>query len=132
MAEKKKMGRPPKEIDQHNFEQLCAMQCTLEEVCGFFDISPKTLERWCKETYKDENGNGLSFSKVFEKKRINGVISLRRAGFRMAETNPSVWIFHMKNLCGWKDNPDGTKAPAEPIRIVIEKPEGGNARTQAE
>ena len=29
-----KGGRPRKEIDQHTFEGLCEIQCTLEEIAG--------------------------------------------------------------------------------------------------
>ena len=29
------MGRPKKEIDQRQFENLCGLQCTQEEICGF-------------------------------------------------------------------------------------------------
>ena len=28
------MGRPRKEINQIEFEKLCALQCTLEEIAG--------------------------------------------------------------------------------------------------
>ena len=35
------MARPKKEIDKNQFENLCALQCTKEEMCGFFDISEK-------------------------------------------------------------------------------------------
>lgn len=30
------MARPRKEIDQNQFENLCGLQCTLEEICSFF------------------------------------------------------------------------------------------------
>ena len=36
------MGRPKKEIDQKQFENLCGLQCTQEEICGFFDVTDKT------------------------------------------------------------------------------------------
>lgn len=45
------MARPRKQIDQMNFESLCGLQCTLEEMCGFFDVTDKTLDSWCKRTY---------------------------------------------------------------------------------
>ena len=38
------MARPRKEIDQKNFESLCGLQCTLEEICGFFDVTDKIFE----------------------------------------------------------------------------------------
>lgn len=91
------MARPRKEIDQKDFESLCALQCTREEICGFFDISEKTLDSWCKRTY------GQSFSLIFNQKRGKGKISLRRAQFRLAEKNASMAIWLGKQWLGQKD-----------------------------
>lgn len=91
------MARPRKEIDQHQFEQLCTMQCTEEEVCAFFDVTDKTLTSWCKRTY------GKSFSEIFKQKRIKGHISLRRSQFELAKKNPAMAIFLGKNYLGQKD-----------------------------
>ena len=33
------MGRPMKQIDKVQFEKLCALQCTEEEICGFLDVT---------------------------------------------------------------------------------------------
>lgn len=81
------MARPRKEIDQKQFENLCGLQCTLEEICGFFDVTDKTLDSWCKRTY----GNG--FSEVFRQKRGAGKISLRRAQFQLAQKNANMAIW---------------------------------------
>lgn len=94
-------GRPHKEIDQKQFENLCGLQCTHEEICGWFDVSAKTLEKWCKETY----GDGMTFSKVFAQKRGAGKISLRRAQFRLAEKNANMAIWLGKQYLGQMDNP---------------------------
>lgn len=93
----RKVARPRKEIDQKDFESLCALQCTREEICGFFDISEKTLDSWCKRTY------GQSFSLVFNQKRGKGKISLRRAQFRLAEKNANMAIWLGKQWLGQKD-----------------------------
>ena len=95
-----KTGRPRVEIDKVEFEKLCALQCTIDEVCAWFDISRKTLESWCKRTY-----NG-SFSTVFEQKRVTGKISLRRAQFQLAQKNASMAIFLGKNYLGQSDKVD--------------------------
>lgn len=60
------MARPRKEIDQKQFENLCGLQCTLEEICGWFDVCSDTLETWCKRTYK------RSFSEVLRKSEERG------------------------------------------------------------
>ena len=91
------MARPRKEIDKRDFESLCALQCTKEEICGFFDVSDKTLENWCKRTYSE------GFSEVFKKKRGKGKISLRRAQFRLAEKSASMAIWLGKQWLGQKD-----------------------------
>ena len=51
-------GRPRKELDIKQFENLCGLQCTRDEICGWFDITDKTLNAWCKRTY------GMPFSAV--------------------------------------------------------------------
>lgn len=91
------MPRPRKEINQHNFENLCGLQCTKEEICGFFGVTDKTLEGWCKRTYK------RGFSEVFREKRGAGKISLRRAQFRLAEKNAAMAIFLGKQYLGQQD-----------------------------
>ena len=91
-------GRPAKEIDQEEFEKLCGIQCTKEEICGWFDVTDKTLDGWVKRTY-DTN-----FSDIYDKKRGIGKISLRRAQFRLAEKNAAMAIFLGKNYLGQKDN----------------------------
>lgn len=95
-----KMGRPKKEIDQQRFEDLCALQCTLDEVCETLGVSDKTLNAWCKKVY------GETFSAVFEKKRGRGKISLRRMQFRLAEKNAAMAIFLGKQYLGQRDTVD--------------------------
>ena len=100
------MARPRKEIDKRDFESLCALQCTKEEICAFFDISEKTLNAWCKRTYKQ------SFSLVFSQKRGKGKISLRRIQFRLAEKNADMAIFLGKNYLGQTDKIETTDTEA--------------------
>lgn len=94
----KKNGRPRKEIDIVQFEKLCALQCTITEVCSFFDVDDMTLNSWCKRTYN------MTFSEVFKIKRGTGLISLRRSQMRMAETNPTMAIWLGKQYLGQKDH----------------------------
>ena len=101
MAENKG-GRPKKQIDQKEFEKLCFLQCTKQEFCSWFDTTDKTLERWCKETYN------MGFSEVFRIKRENGIISLRRTQFQLAEKSPAMAIFLGKNLLGQTDKMEQT------------------------
>lgn len=82
-----KGGRPKKEIKQNEFEKLCGLQCTKEEICAFFEITDKTLDRWCKETYR------RGFSDVFREKRGLGRISLRRKQWKLADKSATMAIF---------------------------------------
>lgn len=94
------MARPRKEIDQKQFENLCGLQCTLEEICGWFGCCTDTLEAWCKRTYKQD------FSEVFRQKRGLGKISLRRSQWRLAEKNANMAIWLGKQYLDQKDTPE--------------------------
>ena len=98
------MARPRKEIDQKQFENLCGLQCTLEEICGWFDVTDKTLDSWCKRTYH------ASFSEVFKQKRGAGKISLRRSQWRLAEKNANMAIWLGKQYLGQKDQVEASLA----------------------
>ena len=91
------MARPRKVIDQKQFEELCKIQCTEEEICAVLDCTDKTLNAWCKRTYKK------GFYEVCKEKRQGGRTSLRRAGFKLAEKNAAVHIFYAKNYLGMSD-----------------------------
>lgn len=88
------MARPRIDIDKTQFEKLCGLQCTKEELAGYFECSEDTIERWCNREYK------ASFAVVFAQKRVTGKISLRRSQFRMAETNPTMAIWLGKQYLG--------------------------------
>lgn len=92
------MGRPRKQIDAKQFEGLCALQCTKEEISDWFNCSEDTIERWCHDKY------GVNFAVVFKQKRAGGKISLRRAQWKLAEKSPAMAIFLGKNYLGQKDS----------------------------
>lgn len=84
-------------ISQKQFESLCAIQCTQEEICSVLDICFDTLDKWCQETY------GKHFSKVFKEKREYGKSSLRRRQWLLAEKNASMSIWLGKQYLGQKE-----------------------------
>lgn len=109
-------GRPRKEIDKTNFEKLCGLFCTLDEIAGFFDCSEDTIERWCKREYKQ------SFAEISAKKRGLGKISLRRAGLELAKKNAAVHIFYCKNYLGMTDKQEIVSSTIdEKTRQEVEK-----------
>lgn len=91
------MARPTKSISQKQFEQLCQIQCTKEEICAVLDVSDKTLDRWCKETYE------TSFSEIFSQKRKGGHASLRAKQWKLASKSPAMAIFLGKQFLGQTD-----------------------------
>jgi hypothetical protein len=88
------------------------LQCTKEEICGFMEVTDKTLETWCKRTY------GIGFSEVFKQKRGKGKISLRRAQFKLAENNANMAIWLGKQYLDQKENIGVEMEGKETIRIV--------------
>lgn len=103
-------------IDKKQFENLCGLQCTLLEICDFFDVEDDTLNSWCKKTY------GTTFSEVFKQKRGKGQISLRRMQWKLAEKNAAMAIFLGKQYLGQKDKieytDDGMKSINENINNI--------------
>ena len=66
-------------IVQRDFENLCGMWCTEEEIADFFDVNTDTLNTWCKKNY-----DGMTFSETYKRKSSKGNISLRRAQLKLA------------------------------------------------
>lgn len=99
MAEeqKKKMGRPEIPISETEFEKLCTLQCTEEDIAGWYNCSVDTINNWCKKTY------GETFSEVYKKKSRPGLVSLRRSQFDLAKHNASMAIFLGKQYLGQRD-----------------------------
>ena len=100
------MGRPRKEIDSAQFEKLCGLQCTQQEIAGFFDCSEDTIERWCKRTYE------MTIAETFKIHSANGKISLRRYQFKLAARNASMAIWLGKQYLNQKENPEGESSDA--------------------
>ena len=111
-----RIGRPRIDIDKKLFENLCAIQCTLEEVSGVLDCSADTVERWCKRTYNS------TFADIYKKCSAKGKVSLRRMQFKLAEKSAPMAIFLGKNLLGQSDKDDYDKqlaaAKTEALRTV--------------
>ena len=90
-------GRPKIDIDWEEFEDQCAMQCTLREIADHFNCSQMTIERKVKEQYN------CCFVDVFKRKRQKGLMSLRAGLFELAKKQGNVAIFLAKNWLGMSD-----------------------------
>jgi len=85
-------------IDKDQFERLCSIMCSVDEICGFFGVSYDTLKRFCKQNYNQ------NFEAVQKDKSALGKISLRRIQFKQAERYPAMAIFLGKQYLGQTDN----------------------------
>lgn len=113
----KKMGRPRKEINDTEFEKLCGLQCTLEEIAGFFDCSPDTIENWCKREY------GYTFSDIYKKFSYGGKLTLRRNMLKLSEKSAVMAIFLAKNWLGMTDNVE-VKADTSLMNALLDVVQG--------
>lgn len=107
-------GRPRIPIDQKQFENLCGMQCTEEEIASWFKCSIDTINKWCKETY------GTTFTDTFKVYSANGKISLRRAQMKLAEKSAAMAIFLGKNMLGQTDKIEQTVMEVEDLSTLAD------------
>lgn len=114
------MARPRKVIDQRQFENLCGLQCTQEEICSVLDVCEETLNSWCKKTYKQ------GFSEVFRQKRGKGKVSLRRNQWKLSETNATMAIWLGKQYLGQRDQIETKAADPAAFASLVEALRGGN------
>lgn len=91
------MARPRIQIDITQFEKLCALLCTEEEIASYFNCSVDTIEKFCKRTY------GVSFAEIYKQKSGNGKIALRRYQMQLAQKYPAMAIFLGKQYLGQRD-----------------------------
>lgn len=105
-------------IDKAQFETLCSIMCSQEEICAVFNVSDFTIRNWCNETY------GETFEKVADRFRNVGKSSLRRTQFKLAEKNTQMSIWLGKQYLGQTDKIENTNE--ERIVIVNDIPESDN------
>ena len=103
-------GRPKKEIDKEQFEKLCGLQCTLEEIAGFFNCSEDKINNWCKDIY------GEGFSGIFKIYSQTGKVSLRRAQFELAKHSATMAIFLGKQMLEQKETMDANVSVSNPMQ----------------
>lgn len=111
----KKIGRPRIEIDWEDFDKLCAMQATLNEIAGWFRCSTDTIERAV------EREHGVGFADYFAEKRGAGKVALRRAQFDAAcAGNATMLVWLGKQWLGQTDTQRiEHSGDAIPSRLVL-------------
>lgn len=106
-------GRPPIKIDKDQFEKLCGIQCTEEEIAGWFKCSIDTLNRWCKKEYNE------TFAETYKKYAADGKTSLRRYQFKLAQTNATMAIWLGKQYLGQREPQEDINAELNNKKISI-------------
>ena len=48
-------------IDKDYFEKLCALQCNIKEICGYFNCTEEQLKVWCYQVYK------VTYEEIYKK-----------------------------------------------------------------
>jgi hypothetical protein len=115
ISDNPRMGRPKIEIDWKELDKLCGLQCSLEEIAGWFDCSIDTIEARIKETH------GMTFPEYFAQKRSGGKISLRRKQYETAMSgNPTMLIWLGKQYLGQVDKQE-TELKTSEIKVVIDQ-----------
>jgi hypothetical protein len=98
-------------IDLGELEKLASMQCTDEEIAGWFGVSTRTIERRRKSRV---------FAETLERGKSKGRISLRRAQLKMLEDgSASMGIWLGKNYLGQGDELKINANGQVPIVLVI-------------
>lgn len=94
---KPKVGRPPYEFPYPEFEEMCRIHCTEEEITNILNITVTTLNKYLKERYND------TFYNVYKRFQHEGNESLRRNQVKQSETNPTMAIWLGKQNLNQKD-----------------------------
>ena len=117
MATTSKRGRKPVQINLVELEKLAAMDCTDEEIAGWFEVSTRTIESRRKRP---------EFAAAIARGRARGRISLRRKQFQILEAgNPTMAVWLGKQILGQRDvvTNEHTGPGGGPIQVVAAKPD---------
>jgi len=92
-----KAGKPKKEIDYRQFEELAKIQCTEKEICAVLSVNTDTLVKRLKEKYD------MTFAEIRNIYKDYGRASLRRIQFKLAEKSPAMAIWLGKQYLEQKE-----------------------------
>ena len=107
-------GRPQIDLDQDQFEGLCGIMATLDEIAAWFKVHKDTVRKWCKRTY------GTGFEETWKMFSGAGLASLRRAQFNSAlkgDTRMQIWLG--KQFLGQKE-PRGELDLNTDVKYIVE------------
>jgi hypothetical protein len=90
-------GRPRIEIDIEELIRMINIQCTQEEIAYVLGISVDTITLRVKQLY------GVSFTEFYKTHNALGKVSIRRAQFKLMETNAAMAIWLGKQYLGQRE-----------------------------
>jgi hypothetical protein len=85
------MARPEKILDRRQFEEMCRIHCTKEEILSILDMDEDTLNKKIRGIY----GEDARFSGVYKRFASTGKMSLRRWQWANAEKGNAtlqIWL----------------------------------------
>src|SRR6516164_866381 len=77
-SKKRRRGRPPIKINLIELEKLASLQCTDQEIGGFFNVDRRTITRKKKQR---------EFREALQRGKAKGRISVRRRLFQIAQSD---------------------------------------------
>ena len=102
-------------INKEQFESLCKIHCTHDEICAVLGITDVTLYAWLKQQY----GEDVSLKEIMSYYAAGGKASLRRIQWKQAETNPAMAMFLGKNYLGQSDRPAESEQELENATNIL-------------
>lgn len=102
-------------INKEQFESLCKIHCTRDEICAVLGITDVTLYAWLKQQYGEE----VSLKEIMSYYAAGGKASLRRIQWKQAETNPAMAMFLGKNYLGQSDKPAEAESQLDSVANIL-------------
>jgi hypothetical protein len=95
-------GRPREDFSWEQFDTLCLIHCTQDEIAAVLGVSVETIDTACLEKYS------LSFSERYKIKSSMGKMSVRRKQYQEAMNGDVTMLKHLgKYWIGQKDTLEG-------------------------
>jgi hypothetical protein len=119
-----KPGPKPTQLNWDEFDKLCAIQATLREIAGWFEVSEDTIARVV------QRDKGIEFAVYSGQKRGPGKISLRRKQYEVAmKGNVGMLIWLGKQ---WLDQTEKSHSTGDDGDITLNVNLGGTEPKSAD
>ena len=98
-------------IDLAELEKLCAMQCTDEEIAGWFDVTTRSIERYRQQE---------PYANVMARGKAKGRVSIRRMQMKLLEEgNATMGIWLGKQVLGQTDHVQHGFDGVTPVLVIM-------------